>query len=318
MNEKEIDVYSPLYRELLAQDNEAHRIRTMDLDEGAWHWTYDPLECSLPSAWAYDLIIGSEFRRWERIIRKKFGRPIRIIDLGCGPGGSSLWFAAQGHDVIGVDACAERIEVASKVAKHYEERIKRVGGRLRYECGDFFGLEPENCDAIISIKTLHHVPDVEALIIKYAKYLSPKGCFFVLDQVGKTDFSNNAAKMAKAFYPPGICKTPWLQRQKTAVGAALRMLGIRGPDPTTPAEAEGDPLEGVGQELTIPSFQCYFRNIAIRNLDPLRVLFVANDLKDWACKKLLVIPFVAMNHVLRLTGPCLEKSIVAHMEDFKG
>ncbi len=270
----------------------------------------------MPVGWAYDHVIGSEFRRWNRIIGKKFGGHIRMLDLGCGPGGSSLWFAAQGHDVIGIDACEERIEIARRIASRYERRIQQAGGRLRFECTDFFRYSPEKCDAIVSVKTLHHVPDTEALIVKYAQHLSPNGCFLVLDQVGCTNFSDHARKIASAFYPPGLCKTPWHLRQRSAVGAMLRIAGILKEESRTAAEIAADPLEGIGQDRIIPDFQRLFRRIAVRNIDPIRVLFVALDLKDWACRKFLLSPFIGINSILRLTGPCLEKGLVAHMEDF--
>ena len=220
MSKAKIDIYSPEYRELLSIDSRSHGNRTDKLTDVDVPWIYDPLNCKMPIAWAYDHVVGSEFRRWNRIIAKKFGGPIRMVDLGCGPGGSSLWFAAHGHDVIGVDACAERIDIAREIASRYEGRIRQAGGRLRFECADFFSFAPEKCQAVISVKTLHHVPDIEALIVKYARHLSANGCFLILDQVGCTNFSHHAQKIARAFYPPGLCKTPWHLRQSSAAGSS--------------------------------------------------------------------------------------------------
>ena len=55
---------------------------------------------------------------------------------------------------------------------------------------------------------------------------------------------------------------------------------------------------------------------AIRNLI-VPLLFVALELKHWACRKSFVSPLIAVNSFLKLTGPCFEKGIVAQMEDFR-
>ena len=189
MTQPRIDVYSQEYRDLLAKDNDAHRIRTEDGLQKNVSWVYDPIECDWPYAWLYELILGSEFEHWNRVMQGRF-QSLRggIIDLGCGPGGSSLWFAARGHDVIGIDACKERIEVAKRLTERHQDRIAKAGGRLRFVAGDFFEYEPEEHEAIITVKMLHHVPDIEAVIRRFARNMTPNGTFFVLDQMGDPAF----------------------------------------------------------------------------------------------------------------------------------
>jgi SAM-dependent methyltransferase len=300
-------------------DSSSHARRTTPielLDEKTIPWTYDPIACRAPQAWAYKEIIGAEFVRWDDLLRRRFGRPCRIVDLGCGPGGSSLWFAAKGHSVVGLDACSERTDIGRQIAKRYQDLLAQSGGTLRFECSDFFRFDPGEIDAVISVKTLHHVPDVGELIRKYAECLSPQGLFLVYDQVGSSTFSHHAQKLIRAVYPPGFCKTSWLHRQRAAAGALLRLLTLLPEEARSPDEVAQDPLEGVGQSEVIPAFERHFDTTRIRNMDPLRVLFLANDLKDSLCNKWVASPFLAINSILRLTGPSLEKSIEARMEHF--
>jgi SAM-dependent methyltransferase len=311
-----IDVYSQEYKTLLAIDNETHRIRTTEKLGENLEWTYDPVGSSWPYSWIYEAILGAEFVRWEQCMRRKFGRAARIIDLGCGPGGSSLWFAARGHDVIGIDACKERIEVASQVAERYKQRIENAGGRLRFVHSDLFEYDPLDHDAVISVKTFHHIPDIEALLRRYAINMNPRGTFFVLDQVGSGSFSHLAYRLGRAIYPPGMCITSWYRRQRAAAGATLRMLRIMKQEDHL-SVAVSDPLEGIGQNLTIPTFLRLFRKVSIRNVDPLRVLFIAIDLKEQFCKRWILSPFLALNQLFRLSGPSFEKGIIAHREDMR-
>jgi 2-polyprenyl-3-methyl-5-hydroxy-6-metoxy-1,4-benzoquinol methylase len=312
MGPTRIDPYSPEYKQLLVKDTEQHRRRTPRVSEDPLPWTYDPLECSLTRAWLYDLIIGSEFQRWDQAMRTKFGRPIQIVDIGCGPGGSSLWFAARGHDVVGIDACPERIAAANEVAARYADRIASAGGKLRYVCGNFFEFAPERCDAVISTKTFSHVPDVEALLLKYMEFMPPNGCFFVLDQIGTSHFASCSYYVSLALFPPYFCKTSWYRRQRAALGAVLRAMRILAP---VSAMQPDDPFEGIGDELILPAFRHVFRKIDARNIDPLRVLEVANVVKDGLGTKVVLGPLVALNRVLQITGIGLEKGIVAHLED---
>jgi 2-polyprenyl-3-methyl-5-hydroxy-6-metoxy-1,4-benzoquinol methylase len=314
MNQPRLDVYSQEYKELLAKDNEAHRIRTNENVENGVSWVYDPVECNSSHAWLYEAILGAEFECWNRIMRDRFPDRARIIDLGCGPGGSSLWFAVRGHDVVGIDACQDRIEVARRLADHHKERIERAGGRLRFVACDFFEYEPEQHEAVVTVKTLHHIPDIEATVRRFARNLTPNGTFFVLDQMGESGFSNCAFRIGRALYPPGFCKSSWYSRQRAAAGAVLRLLRLMKPE-TPLHETIDDPLEGIGQTLTLPTFRRLFKKIEVHEVDPLRVLFVGIDLKEAFCKRWILSPLLALNALLRLTGPSFERGIVAHLED---
>ncbi|MFQ5827898.1 MAG: class I SAM-dependent methyltransferase [Candidatus Methylomirabilia bacterium] len=76
----------------------------------------------------------------------------RVLDLGCGEGRDSVFFAAHGLDVTGVDASRAGIAKARRLAGSRGVRIRWLVGdmaRLRYD-GHF--------DVVYSLGGIHYVP----------------------------------------------------------------------------------------------------------------------------------------------------------------
>lgn len=46
-------------------------------------------------------------------------RPLRLLDLGCGPGRDVLYFSKIGHEVTGLDGCREFVQMAKQVGAHH-------------------------------------------------------------------------------------------------------------------------------------------------------------------------------------------------------
>lgn len=55
---------------------------------------------------------------------------LRVVDLGCGFGALSLFFAAHGADVTGLDPNAERFQVGASVARKLQLPVRFVRGRV--------------------------------------------------------------------------------------------------------------------------------------------------------------------------------------------
>ena len=72
-------------------------------------------QCEINQSWSesapnYDSIIHDELKSfrvaaWQEQILSHFpaGRPLQILDIGCGPGFFSIILSAMGHDVTGID-----------------------------------------------------------------------------------------------------------------------------------------------------------------------------------------------------------------------
>ena len=97
--------------------------------------------------------------------------PARILDLGCGGGWTSIFYARLGYQVTGQDIAPDMIAVARDNA-----RINDVGSRTDFLCGDFEHMElGAQYDAAIFFDSLHHAED-EALAIHAAwRALMPGG-----------------------------------------------------------------------------------------------------------------------------------------------
>ncbi len=97
--------------------------------------------------------------------------PAPLLDLGCGGGWTSIFYARHGYAVTGQDIAPDMIAVARDNA-----RINGVEGRADFVCGDFEQLDlDEQYDAAIFFDSLHHADD-EGLAIRSAwRALKPGG-----------------------------------------------------------------------------------------------------------------------------------------------
>ena len=97
--------------------------------------------------------------------------PRRILDLGCGAGFLANYLAARGHQVSGLDADAESLEVA----RAYDRTAC-----VDYRRGDACALPfPDGAfDVVCAMDLLEHVEDPARLVAEAARVLAPGGTFF--------------------------------------------------------------------------------------------------------------------------------------------
>lgn len=95
--------------------------------------------------------------------------PASVVDLGCGSGQLTRFFARRWPDaqVLGIDASAEMLEMAWGYA---------IPGRLIFQQCDLTDWTPEHpIDLIFSNAVLHWVADHQALIPQLAAHVSRRG-----------------------------------------------------------------------------------------------------------------------------------------------
>ena len=98
------------------------------------------------------------------------GRPVRVLDLGCGAGLLGNFLAARGHAVTGIDTTAENLAIA---------RARDATGTARYELGDAtaLGFPAASFDVVCALDLLEHVEEPRRLLAEVARVLRPGGLF---------------------------------------------------------------------------------------------------------------------------------------------
>lgn len=125
----------------------------------------------------------------------------RVLDLGCGTGWTSNFFAQCSHDVTGQDISKEAITTAKK---HFNR------SNLDFICSDYEGLKYENeFDVAVFFDCLHHAEDVEAALRAVHKSLKPGGRVLISEPGkghSKSEHSLEAVRkygVAEEDMPPG-------------------------------------------------------------------------------------------------------------------
>ena len=99
----------------------------------------------------------------------------RVLDLGCGGGILTEALAAEGSDVLGIDAASEQIEIAKLHALE-------SGSKAQYRHVDAEQLSaelPGSFDAICCMEMLEHVEQPERVLAACAILLKPGGQLFL-------------------------------------------------------------------------------------------------------------------------------------------
>jgi tocopherol O-methyltransferase len=97
--------------------------------------------------------------------------PCRILDAGCGLGGSSLWLAAQGNQVTGISISDKQIAYANKVAKK-----RKLTDSAHFEWANFCQTPypDESFDVVWALESVCYALD-KSLFLKEAFRVLRKG-----------------------------------------------------------------------------------------------------------------------------------------------
>jgi SAM-dependent methyltransferase len=118
---------------------------------------------------------------------------LRVVDMACGEGYGADVLARRAAHVVGVDANREA---------HEHARLRYVRPNLRFERG-LVETWREDCDAVVFLQTIEHVPDDGAVFEHFKSMLAPGGVAYVS--------TPNVLTLA----PPGARKSdnPWHLRE---------------------------------------------------------------------------------------------------------
>jgi 2-polyprenyl-3-methyl-5-hydroxy-6-metoxy-1,4-benzoquinol methylase len=126
----------------------------------------------------FDPISGTETRPWNsywrviEIVRQHFTSDSqRLLDFGCGKGGSSITYAKIGYEVFGFDLSPNNISIAERLARKYDLADRThfsvsVAEKLNYPAEYF--------DVIVGTDILHHV-DINQSLAECSRVLKKGG-----------------------------------------------------------------------------------------------------------------------------------------------
>jgi SAM-dependent methyltransferase len=117
----------------------------------------------------------------------------KLLDLGCGAGENSVYFAKRGAHCIASDYSPGMVEVALKLAE--KNGVQVEGATVNAMSLDF----PDNTfDIVYASNLLHHLPDPAACISEMQRVLKPGGqaCFW--DPLRHNPIINVYRRMATA------------------------------------------------------------------------------------------------------------------------
>lgn len=96
--------------------------------------------------------------------------PLRLLDIGCGTGWTSRFFARRGYDTLGIDICPDMIDAARELSER--DGLERV----RFEVADYETMETRgDFDIAVFYDSLHHAVDEEAALRMACEALKPGG-----------------------------------------------------------------------------------------------------------------------------------------------
>lgn len=148
----------------------------------AAHWGVAAREGGDPQIWEderlFEIFFGREYRR---LLRRVEERGPRVLELGCGNGGTALALAELGLHVTGIDLSPERVEAAT-----HEALRRGLAARTEFLTGDLnlMPLPVSSFDCVVAHDALHHILELGNLLDRVRGALVPGGRLVVMDFVG--------------------------------------------------------------------------------------------------------------------------------------
>ena len=145
--------------------------------------------------------------------------PARLLDLGCGTGWTSVFFARAGYEVVGLDLAPDMIEQAEA------NRARADLDRLKFGVRDYEHMAfAEAFDAAVFYDALHHAVDEGAAVAGAYRALKPGGVC-VTSEPGEGHHDSPEARAAVRRY--NVTEKEMPPRKIIELGRAAGFTGFR-------------------------------------------------------------------------------------------
>ncbi len=177
----------------------------------------------------------------------------KILDVGCGSGWLSEYFARLGYQVKGIDISPDLIAMS-------QDRVARVPFGVDHETPlrcDFavhdIELAPldEKFDAIICYDSLHHFADERSVMRNLASMVDAGGLLFILEGQKPVDDSLSAEELREVMREFGTLESPFSNRYLRAL-ISENGFAVVGDYVSVNGLFEREMLEGKGDNQSLP------------------------------------------------------------------
>jgi len=165
----------------------------------AAHWGGGGRRADNPQIWdderLFEIFYGSLYRR---LLRSAEEHGPRVLELGCGSGGTALALAGRGLHVTGIDLSPARVGAAVREAAR-----RGLAGKAAFLTGDLnlMPLPASSFDCVVAHDALHHILELGGLLDRVRASLVPGGLLIVMDFVGMGRIRKVAAAAMFALLP---------------------------------------------------------------------------------------------------------------------
>jgi 2-polyprenyl-3-methyl-5-hydroxy-6-metoxy-1,4-benzoquinol methylase len=155
-----------------------------------------------------------------------------ILDLGCGPGWTSIFLARAGFDVMGIDISERMIAIA-------QERAAEENVSVTFHVADMedLNLEQRDFDGVLLFDALHHCPHFGRVLQGAAGHLRDGGHLLLMEPSWLHRYSPHARATTRRY---GVTELGFSRRQ---LNRELRQAGFQR---LTQWHDGGPPFRGAG------------------------------------------------------------------------
>jgi SAM-dependent methyltransferase len=157
-----------------------------------------------------------EFATVLELFQQRLPGGSSVLDLGCGPGWTSLFLARAGFEVVGLDISERMIEIA-------RTRSEQENTPATFVVGDMeeFDLDRHDFDAVLLFDALHHCPGYPRVLERALEHLRPGGYLLLLEPSWLHRYSPHARAVTREY---GVTE---LGFSRGHLNRTLRRIGFR-------------------------------------------------------------------------------------------